>query len=116
MTKILERSRPVTSILDFSTTDIETFFQRKLARHKIQAAYLFGSYVQGLASAWSDIDLLIVMPTTIPFIERSRVFDDLYELGLPIDILVYTPEEFSTLKTSNSGFWSSFRTHHQQIV
>lgn len=116
MTKILERSRPFTSILDFSTTDIESFFRRKLDQHKIEAAYLFGSYVQGLASAWSDIDILIVMPTTIPFIERSRIFDNLYELGLPVDILVYTPEEFSLLKTSDSGFWSSFRDHHQRIV
>ncbi len=116
MKKILERSRPLTSILDFSTTDIEAFFQRKLSRHEIDAAYLFGSYVQGLASAWSDIDLLIVMPTTSPFIERSRAFDDLYELGLPIDVLVYTPEEFKTLKTSNSGFWKNFRNHHQRVI
>ena len=116
MTKILERSRPVTSILDFSTIDIETFFRRKLIQHKVLEAYLFGSYIQGLASAWSDIDLLIVMPTTQPFLERSRAFSDLYELGLSIDILVYTPEEFNHLKTSDSGFWSSFRSHHQRIV
>ena len=116
MTKILESSRPRTSILDFSATDIETFFCRKLTRHKVRAAYFFGSYVQGQASAWSDIDLLIVMPTTIPFIERSRDFFELYELGLPIDILVYTPEEFKNLEASDSGFWRNFRTHHQRII
>ena len=68
------------------------------------------------ASAWSDIDLLIVMPTTIPFLERSRDFVELYELGLPIDILVYTPEEFKNLEASDSGFWRNFRTHHQRII
>ncbi|MFK5926906.1 MAG: nucleotidyltransferase domain-containing protein [Desulfuromusa sp.] len=106
----------MTSILDFSRIEIETFTRRKLARHKIQAAYFFGSFAQDLASAWSDIDLLIVMSTTLPFLERPRIFDDLYELGLPIDILVYTPEEFSQLKNSDSGFWSSFRKYHQRIV
>jgi len=116
MMKTLERSRPLISILDFSNTDIESFFSSKLTQHKIQAAYFFGSYVQGHASAWSDIDLLIVMSTTLPFFERSRCFDDLYELGLPVDILVYTPDEFSQLKNSNTGFWSSFRTHHQRII
>lgn len=116
MTKILESSRPVTSILDFSSSAIESFLYNKLSQHKVDEAYLFGSCAQGQATAWSDIDLLIIMQTDVPFLERTREFTDLFELGLPIDILVYTPSEFKQLQPSGSGFWRSFRANHKQIL
>ena len=116
MTKIHESSRPATSILDFSSSAIESFLYNKLSQHKVDAAYLFGSCVQDKATAWSDIDLVIVMQTDAPFLERAREFADLFELGLPIDILVYTPQEFKQLQPSDSGFWESFRTNHKKIL
>ncbi len=114
--KILERSRPPVSLLDFSTDKIKKFIQNKLTKYKIIEAYLFGSLVQENASAWSDIDLLIVQSTTTPFLERARTFDELYELGIPIDVLVYTPEEFNQLKESDSGFWKNFKDNHLRII
>jgi predicted nucleotidyltransferase len=116
MTKILESSRPAVSVHDFSASEIKTFLQQKLNRHKIKAAYIFGSFARKETSAWSDIDLLIVTNTTEPFLERARSFEELYELGIAIDILVYTPEEFSKLKDSNTGFWKTFQECHQRIV
>ena len=58
-------------------------------------AVAFGSYARGVADAWSDLDLVVVMETDLPRLERGRLLDDLYDaLPVSLDILVYTPAEF----------------------
>lgn len=55
---------------------------------------LFGSRARGRTRASSDVDLLVVMPSELPFVERLA---ELYRKLLPgfaIDIFPYTPEEF----------------------
>lgn len=115
-TKILDRSRPAKSVLDYPRQEIEEFLHRKLSRHGVKEAYLFGSYAQNTLTAWSDLDLLIVAESQQPFVERPRQFFDLLDLGIPIDILVYTPEEFQQLRHSGSGFWRSFQENHLKIL
>lgn len=116
MTKILDSSRPEISLVDFPVGRVESFLKTKLLDHGVQEAYLFGSYAQGKATAWSDLDLLIVMDTDHPFLERSSRFSDLFELGVPIDILVYTPGEFASLGKEGSGFWREFQKHHLRLI
>lgn len=117
MMKILERSRPLTSVLDYSIAEIERFLRDKLSHYAdVQEAYLFGSCACGEVGAWSDIDLIVIMETDTPFIDRSRQFDDLVELDIPVDLLVYTPQEFSKLRISESGFWADFRRSHRRLV
>ena len=116
MAKILESSRPKISVLDFSRDEIINLVREKLPLQEIEQAYLFGSVISEQTSAWSDIDLLIVMRTDQPFLERPRNFFDLVDFGIPVDIIVYTPDEFTRLKDSDSGFWKSFHNNHLQIV
>lgn len=54
---------------------------------------LFGSRARGEQTDWSDADLLVVMPSDLPFVERLA---ELYRVLCPfeVDILAYTPEEF----------------------
>lgn len=113
---ILDSSRPATSILDYSPQQITSFLQHKLAQQPVEAAYIFGSFARGQAAAWSDLDVLIVMPTKLPFLERPRLFDDLWELGVALDLLVYTPQEFQQLRQQSQGFWREFNRHHMQII
>ena len=114
--KILEQSRPKVSLLDFSIAEIIQYLQDKLSRFQINTAYLFGSCVSGSTSAWSDVDIVIVMETDRPFLERPRIFAKHIDLGIPVDILVYTPDEFNTLRNSETGFWKSFREYHRRII
>jgi len=114
--KILDQSRPSKSILDYPPQEIEDFLHEKLIRHGVKEAYIFGSYAQKKLTAWSDLDLLIVTESQDSFIERPRQFFDLLDLGIPIDILVYTPEEFQQLRHSGSGFWRSFQENHVKIL
>ena len=103
--KILETSRPAVSVKDFSRQEIIDFLKSKLADQGVQAAFIFGSVAWERARYWSDIDVLIVKQTTQPFVERGREFMDLFDLGLAVDILVYTPAEFHAMKQEPSFFW-----------
>lgn len=70
---------------------------RLLAELKAMGAekiILFGSEVKGRARPWSDVDLVVVMPSELPFVERIA---DLYGRLCPrmaVDLLPYTPSEF----------------------
>ena len=58
-------------------------------------AIVFGSYARGDADAESDLDLLVVVDTDLPFLERWDVIPGLRSES-PIeamDVLAYTPEE-----------------------
>lgn len=57
---------------------------------------LFGSYVEGRATADSDLDFLVVMQTQLPPLERQRwVRKALSDVTFPMDIFALTPEEFA---------------------
>jgi predicted nucleotidyltransferase len=58
---------------------------------------LFGSLAaesRDTVHQWSDIDLAIVKPTPLTFIERGREVVDLVEPRVSLNVFVYTPEEF----------------------
>ncbi len=114
--KILIRTRPPTSVLDYSLEEVVARLRRALEGRGVREAYLFGSLVQGSAHFWSDVDLILVVPTGEPFIERPRQFWDLLNLGFPLDILVYTPEEFARLWKEPLGFWRTVRENHLKII
>jgi len=56
---------------------------------------LFGSSVSGLSKEDSDLDLIIIKKSNLPRqkrgIEVRRLF---YGLLIPLDLKIYTPEEF----------------------
>lgn len=61
----------------------------------VKHAVAFGSYARGVAGAWSDLDLVVMMETDFPKLERGRLLGDLYDaLPVSLDVLVFTPAEF----------------------
>jgi len=113
---VLGVSRPLLSVRDFTFKEVASFFRKVLRGKKVKKAYLFGSFAANEAGYWSDIDVLIVVDTDRSFIERPKEFLDLFDLGLPIDILVYTPEEFDVLMKEPRGFWKSFQITKVRIL
>lgn len=63
-------------------------------------AILFGSYARGTATDRSDIDLIFVEETDLPYLKRiDRYFDPLVDrLKASVEMLVYTPAEFEKMK------------------
>ncbi len=69
---------------------------------------LFGSYAIGKANEDSDLDLIIVKKTNKPKHKRGReVRKFLYGSMIPIDLKIYTPQEFETEKISDYTFLNS---------
>jgi predicted nucleotidyltransferase len=57
----------------------------------------FGSLASGEPHAESDIDLVVVARTDLPFWKRLRKVRRLLQPRVATDLLVYTPEEFEVL-------------------
>jgi len=113
---VLVKSRPNVSVLDFDRKILLDRIQHELENRNVKAAYIFGSFARGNANLWSDIDLLIVNDSPLPFIERPREFFDLLDIGISFDILVYTPDEFAHIKSEKNGFWKEIQSVIMQIV
>lgn len=84
-------------------------------RGRVDRAYLFGSYGTEAFHLGSDVDLILVVNTGLPFVERGRQFMDLYDLFPQMDILVYTADELETLLEETVGFWSSVKTTLREL-
>ena len=73
---------------------------------------LFGSYAKGNYNVDSDMDFIVVKKSTLPRHKRGleirRLF---YGLLIPIDLKVYTPEEFDEeLKNEYSFLHSALKS------
>jgi predicted nucleotidyltransferase len=62
----------------------------------------FGSYATGTIRSWSDLDVIVVMPSARSGKEWFRVVHDSIDVAAPADVLPFTEEELkSKLKTSS---------------
>ena len=59
---------------------------------------LFGSYARGDINEGSDIDIVLIKDTNKRFIERIGDVLKLYKGNIPMEPLIYTPEEFKRMK------------------
>jgi len=65
---------------------------------------LFGSLVGKQLGEWSDIDLVVVHQTRLPFYQRIKHALKLIRPTVGVDLLIYTPEEFSRLSQERRFF------------
>lgn len=62
---------------------------------------LFGSMACGRVHRGSDLDLIIVAPSSEPFVRRADKYYEALSPRVALDLLVYTPEEFARLRHTN---------------
>jgi len=63
-----------------------------------QRVILFGSLAEGRLQPDSDRDLVVVMPSSRPFLERIGEMLERFRPRVGMDLLVYTPEEFEEIQ------------------
>ena len=90
--------------------------------HKITDYYnpekviLFGSCVDGNLNANSDIDLILIKQTTEPkHLRSAAIYKQLLGIKIPIDILVYTPDEFAKEVLVNYSFLQDAIKHSKVV-
>lgn len=66
---------------------------------------LFGSAAGSDIHEDSDADLAVIKKTDKNFYDRIGEVSGLVPHGIPLDILVYTPEEFEQMRTDKYGYF-----------
>jgi predicted nucleotidyltransferase len=75
---------------------------------------LFGSYAYGQPHQDSDVDLFVVMESTVSRAERSVAVSELIlPRPFPLDIIVYTPKEIAQALAKNNYFIREILTQGQ---
>jgi len=93
-------------------------FEEKLCaalRGRVKRIFVFGSYGTEAFRPGSDIDLILVCETDLPFVERPRLFEDLYRIYPRLDLLVYTEEELAQQLSESAGFWASVKAGLREL-
>jgi len=70
----------------------------RLSAYEPEQVILFGSFARNESDDISDIDLVVIKETNEDFFARIRRVLKILDLRTAIDVLVYTPAEFQTMK------------------
>jgi len=63
-----------------------------------QRIVLFGSLGREEIGVWSDLDLIVVLASDLPFIKRLEWLYERIQPRVGLDLLAYTPQEFEMLR------------------
>ncbi len=86
-------------------TKISEIVKKIASGYNPEKIILFGSYANGTASEDSDIDIFVIKESELPRPQRSMQLRRML-LGsqIPMDIIVYTPEEVKKDKDEKYSF------------
>ncbi|WP_187329339.1 HEPN domain-containing protein [Halomicronema hongdechloris] len=77
--------------------ELSRYLQQLQGDATVQQVIVFGSLVTGEIHPWSDIDLVVIQETPLPFWPRIMAMRRRLQPRVGADILVYTPGEFQQL-------------------
>ncbi len=80
--------------IDFEL-EIKNITGQIIEKYKPEKIILFGSTIRGKLTSDSDVDLLIIKKDTPLYgADRIRELSRIIDRNIPVDFLVYRPEEF----------------------
>ena len=95
---------------------LQNIVQRIAAGVQPQKIILFGSWARGDRGPHSDIDILVIQESSQPRPQRyAQVRRLFWGMGLPMDILVYTPEEFARYQAVPGSFTNTI-SHEGKVL
>jgi predicted nucleotidyltransferase len=74
-------------------------------KYQPERIILFGSAASGNIHEDSDADLAVIKKTNKNFYDRIGEVSGVVPHGIPLDILVYTPEEFQQMQNDKYGYF-----------
>ena len=75
-----------------------------LREYKPERIILFGSQAKGNADQYSDLDIVIIKETNERFLDRLKTIYELVQPRFAMDVLVYTPQEFTEMQKRGNSF------------
>ncbi len=75
-----------------------------IAEYQPEKIILYGSTASGDVHEWSDLDLVVIKETDVPFIRRGVEVAQLCPSPVGTQYLVYTPEEFEQMIAEDNIF------------
>lgn len=99
--------------LDYNETVLK--IKQKLMG-RVDKAFLFGSFANKTYTHSSDIDLILIIETDINYINRSKLFIDIFDIYPKIDIFVYTNKEFCKILAQERGFGKRIKKTLRMIL
>lgn len=76
---------------------VQQIINELVKNYQPEKVILFGSRVAGKTHKDSDVDLVVIKQTNKNFYDRIEEASGSVDHILPIDIIVYTPEEFKKM-------------------
>ncbi len=83
---------------------LDQIVQTLIAKYEPEKIIVFGSMATGNVHEWSDIDLVVVKDTSVPFVKRGVEIALMCRADVAVDYLVYTPAEFAKMIADDNIF------------
>jgi predicted nucleotidyltransferase len=91
-----------------TSQEVGDIVSRIVERVRPERIIVFGSYAKGVATARSDLDLLVVADTDLPMARRAEAVEPITSRYLtPVDVHIYTDEEVREYGTEPGSFLAS---------
>jgi predicted nucleotidyltransferase len=78
---------------------LEQILQRLQVMPEVSKVIQFGSFAAGRRDLFTDLDLIVIMETEQEIVQRTASLYQKLQVGVDMDLLVYTPEEFRRMST-----------------
>jgi predicted nucleotidyltransferase len=79
--------------------ELARFIEIVVQQMQPERIILFGSLATGQVDEWSDLDLVVIADTGLPFYERLKQVLRNVRPQAGMDVLVYTPAEWAELSS-----------------
>ena len=97
---------PIGSVAPVTAT-LPAAIERLVKAVRPERVILFGSYAYGAPTPHSDVDLLVVLESSLPFIKRHvQVSETLLPRLFPVDLIVITPTELAERLASGNQLFT----------
>lgn len=85
-------------------SNLDRIVKTLVGQYGVSKIIVFGSLANQTVNENSDIDLIVIKKTVVPFYKRLKEVALLCNYHVGVDILVYTPEEYADLCQYNPFF------------
>jgi predicted nucleotidyltransferase len=86
------------SYVEALAQDLDSLVQQLSRIPAIQKVILFGSYATGRRDLFTDLDLLVIMDSSLDFVSRNVALARDLQARVALDLLVYTPQEMEQMR------------------